>query len=181
MKNIRLVSSYARALLCIVGDRLDIIRKEVEFLLDFFKSQHDVLMCLTNPVLSAEYKKELVYCLKEYVSEDLIKFVVVICINKRFGFLLPILDEFLRLVEKDKNEFEITIKSAKCLTQSDIKIINESLEFIGKIVKVNNVVDPAILGGFIVRYGFYLIDASLRSYLERLADLSREEILKFNG
>ncbi|MDR2548397.1 MAG: F0F1 ATP synthase subunit delta, partial [Rickettsiales bacterium] len=38
-----------------------------------------------------------------------------------------------------------------------------------------------ILGGFVVKYGFNLIDASLKSYLDRLVDLSKMEILKIRN
>ncbi|OJH30471.1 ATP synthase subunit delta [Armadillidium vulgare] len=98
--------------------------------------------------------------------------------NKRSRLLILILEKFLSLVRESENELEITIKSAEVLKKPDIKIITESLSFLGKIIKVSNVVDPSILGGFVVRYGFNLIDASLKSYLDRLVDLSKMEILK---
>lgn len=47
MKNNNLVSSYARALFHVSGSRLGIIRKEVEFLLAFFKDQ-DVFVYLSH-------------------------------------------------------------------------------------------------------------------------------------
>ncbi len=103
---------------------------------------------------------------------------MVIFANKRSSLLILILEKFLSLARENENEFEITIKSAETLKESDIKIITESLSFLGKIIKVSNVVDPSILGGFVVRYGFNLIDASLKSYLDRLVDLSKMEILK---
>ncbi|WP_341808661.1 ATP synthase F1 subunit delta [Wolbachia endosymbiont (group E) of Neria commutata] len=176
-----LISSYARVLLHVSYDKLDTIRNEVEFLLAFFENQHDVLMYLSNPRVSFLSKKEVMLSMKGHLSEDLIRFIIVIFSNKRPGFLIPILEKFLNLVRENKNEFEVTIKSAEFLKESDIKIITESLSFLGKIIKVSNVVDPSILGGFIVRYGFNLIDASLRSYLDRLVDLSKMEILKIGN
>ncbi len=171
-----LVSSYARVLFHVSGSRLGIIRKEVEFLLAFFKDQRDVFVYLSHPMISFAHKKEVMLSINEHLSENLVKFIMVIFANKRSSLLILILEKFLSLAKE--NEFEITIKSAEALKESDIKIITESLSFLGKIIKVSNVVDSSILGGFVVRYGFNLIDASLKSYLDRLVDLSKMEILK---
>ncbi len=173
-----LVSSYAGVLFHVSGSRLGIIREEVEFLLAFFKDQRDVFVYLSHPMISFAHKKEVMLSINEHLSENLVKFIMVIFANKRSSLLILILEKFLSLARENENEFEITIKSAETLKESDIKIITESLSFLGKIIKVSNVVDPSILGGFVVRYGFNLIDASLKSYLDRLVDLSKMEILK---
>ncbi|MDR2831820.1 MAG: ATP synthase F1 subunit delta [Rickettsiales bacterium] len=176
-----LVSSYARVLFHVSENKLGIIRKEVEFLLAFFENQRDVFMYLSHPMISFARKKEVMLSINEHLSENFIKFIMVIFANKRFNLLIPILEKFLNLVRENENEFEITIKSAETLKESDIKIITESLSFLGKIIKVSNVIDPSILGGFIVRYGSNLIDASLKSYLDRLVDLSKVKILKIRN
>ncbi|KLT23216.1 ATP synthase F1, delta subunit [Wolbachia endosymbiont of Armadillidium vulgare str. wVulC] len=178
MKSNNLVSSYARALFYVSENKLGTIRKEVEFLLAFFKDQHDVLIYLSHPMTSLAKKKEAILSINEKLSENLVKFIMVTLANKRSRLLILILEKFLSLVRESENELEITIKSAEVLKKPDIKIITESLSFLGKIIKVSNVVDPSILGGFVVRYGFNLIDASLKSYLDRLVDLSKMEILK---
>ncbi|MFL3876189.1 ATP synthase F1 subunit delta [Wolbachia endosymbiont of Trichogramma kaykai] len=180
MKNNNLVSSYARALFHVSGSRLGIIRKEVEFLLAFLKDQ-DVFVYLSHPMVSLLHKKEAILSINENLSENLVKFIMVTLANKRSRLLILILEKFLNLVRESENELEITIKSAEVLKKPDIKIITESLNFLGKIVKVSNVVDPSILGGFVVRYGFNLIDASLKSYLDRLVDLSKMEMLKIRN
>ncbi|RDD35413.1 F-type ATPase subunit delta [Wolbachia endosymbiont of Cylisticus convexus] len=178
MKSNNLVSSYARALFYVSENKLGTIRKEVEFLLAFFKDRHDVLICLSYPMTSLAKKKEAILFINENLSENLVKFIMVTLANKRSRLLILILEKFLSLVRESENELEITIKSAEVLRKPDIKIITESLSFLGKIIKVSNVVDPSILGGFVVRYGFNLIDASLKSYLDRLVGLSKMEILK---
>ncbi|MDG7057043.1 MAG: ATP synthase F1 subunit delta [Wolbachia endosymbiont of Penenirmus auritus] len=174
-----LVSSYARALFYTSEDKLGTIRKEVEFLLDFFKNQRDIFIYLSHPMISFARKKEAVLSIDKNLSENLVKFIMVISANRRSNLLILILEKFLNLVRE--NELEIIIKSAEALKGPDIKIITESLSFLGKITKVSNVIDPSILGGFVVKYGFNLIDASLKSYLDRLVDLSKMEILKIRN
>ncbi|WCR58356.1 ATP synthase F1 subunit delta [Wolbachia endosymbiont of Ctenocephalides felis wCfeJ] len=176
-----LISSYARALFYVSEDKLDAIRKEVEFLLAFFKGQRDILIYLSHPTISLAHKKEVILSINRDLSENLVKFIMVVSVNRRFDLLIPILEKFLNFVKENKNELEITIKSAETLKESDIKIIAESLSFLGKIIKVNNVIDPTIIGGFVVKYGFNLIDASLKSYLNKLVGLSRIEMLKIGN
>ncbi|MCM1000871.1 MAG: ATP synthase F1 subunit delta [Wolbachia endosymbiont of Melophagus ovinus] len=174
-----LVSSYARALFYISEDKPGTIRKEVEFLLDFFKNQRDIFIYLSHPMISLARKKEAILSIDKNLSENLVKFIMVVSANRRSNLLILILEKFLNLVRE--NELEVIIKSAEALKEPDIKIITESLNFLGKITKVSNVVDPSILGGFVVKYGFNLIDASLKSYLDRLVDLSKMEILKIRN
>ncbi|MEY2392781.1 ATP synthase F1 subunit delta [Wolbachia endosymbiont of Tettigetta isshikii] len=176
-----LVSSYARALFYISEDKLDTIRKEVEFLLDFFKNQRDIFIYLSHPMISLARKKEAILSIDKNLSENLVKFIIVVSANRRSNLLILILEKFLNLARENENELEVIVKSAEALKGPDIKIITESLNFLGKITKVSNVVDPFILGGFVVKYGFNLIDASLKSYLDRLVDLSKMEILKIRN
>lgn len=176
-----LISSYARALFYVSENKLGIIREEVEFLLAFFKNQRDIFIYLSHPMVSLTRKKEVMLTINGNLNENLVKFIMVIFANRRSSLLTLILEKFLNFVRENENELEITIKSAEVLKESDVKIITESLSFLGKITKVNNVVDPSILGGFVVKYGFNLIDASLKSYLDRLVDLSKVEILKIRN
>ncbi len=176
-----LISSYAKALFYVLKSKSSTIRKEVKFLLTFLKNQRDVFMYLSSPMISLSHKKEVIFCINEDLSRNLVKFIMVTFANRRSSLLLLILEKFLNLIRENENELEVTIKSAKALKKTDIKIITKSLSFLGKIVKVDNVVDPSILGGFIVKYGFNLIDASLKSYLDRLVSLSKMEILKIGN
>ncbi|MCV3769585.1 MAG: ATP synthase F1 subunit delta [Wolbachia pipientis] len=173
-----LILSYARALFYISKSRLGVIREEVKFLLAFLKKQYDIYIYLSHPVVSLVHKRNIILSINKDFSESLVKFIIVIFINRRSSLLLFILEKFLDLVKENEKELEVTIKSAEVLKKSDIKIITESLSFLGKIIKVDNVIDPSILGGFVIRYGFNLIDASLKNYLDKLVSLSKIEMLK---
>ncbi|QKX02293.1 ATP synthase F1 subunit delta [Wolbachia endosymbiont of Dirofilaria (Dirofilaria) immitis] len=176
-----LISSYAKALFYVSKGKLDTIRKEIKFILAFLKSQRDVFMYLSHPMISLACKKEVLLSINGDLSESLVRFIMVVLANRRSNLLIFILEKFLSLVRKNENELEVTIKSAEVLKEIDIKIITESLSFLGKIVKVVNIVDPSILGGFIVKYGFNLIDVSLKSYLDELVNFSKMEILKMRN
>ncbi|UWI83146.1 ATP synthase F1 subunit delta [Wolbachia endosymbiont of Howardula sp.] len=181
MNNIQahyLITSYANILFEISKYQLEIYKQEAKMLLHFLRNQDDIFHFLSHPRISYTMKQELILILKQYISDQFIKFIIIVCINKRFNLLLAILEKFLYFVRNSQNEFEIIIISAVLLNKSDIQLITESLTFLGVITKVSNVINPTILGGFIVRYNSYLIDRSLKSYLKRLVHLSQTEILK---
>ncbi|MBV0899200.1 MAG: ATP synthase F1 subunit delta [Wolbachia endosymbiont of Fragariocoptes setiger] len=173
-----LILSYTNALLSVSEGKSDTIKEGVEFLLTLFREQSDIFSYLLSPIISLEFKKEIMLSMKEYLDLNLINFIIVVCLNKRCDLLLYILEKFLHFIRKKNNEIEITIKSAKALKDSDVQTITGALSSMGKIVKINNAIDPSILGGFIIRYDFNFIDVSLRSYLNRLVDLSQKAMLE---
>ncbi|WFW29871.1 MAG: ATP synthase F1 subunit delta [Wolbachia endosymbiont of Menacanthus eurysternus] len=175
-----LISSYAKALFFLSEKKIDIIKKEVEFLLNLFKNYDDVFMCLFHPVISYEHKKEIVISISESLNlnKNLVKFIMIV-LSKRSNLLVLILEKFLNLAKA--GELEIIIKSAEPLKEDDIKTIIGSIKFLGKPTKVDNSIDPSILGGFIIKYGFNLIDVSLKNYLDKLVSLSKIEILKIGN
>ncbi|QKX01716.1 ATP synthase F1 subunit delta [Wolbachia endosymbiont of Cruorifilaria tuberocauda] len=178
---INLISSYAKVLFYVAKNKLGPIKKEVQFLLDFFESRPEVFMYLSHPIISLTHKREVLLSIGRDLNESLVRFIIVILANRRSNLLLFILKKFLNLVRENDNELEVTIKSAEMLSGTDIKIITESLSSIGKIIKVDNIVDTSIIGGFVVKYGFSLIDVSLKSYLDRLVGFSKTEILKIRS
>ncbi|WP_333023238.1 ATP synthase F1 subunit delta [Wolbachia endosymbiont of Pentidionis agamae] len=170
---------YAKALFNVSMHKLDVITKELDFVLNILKNQNNLLLYLANPILSLPQKKELILCFKDYISSNLISFFVTILINKRSHLLQRIIERFLLMVKKEKNEIEVIITSAVSLQESDISIITESMCSLGEIVKAENVVDQSLLGGFSIRYGFNVIDLSLKNYLNKLVDYSKVEILEY--
>ena len=55
------------------------------------------------------------------------------------------------------------------LTDKEVEAVTESLrKVMGQKVAVNLSVDPAVIGGMIVRVGSRMIDSSIRTKLQRL-------------
>ncbi|MFD2602385.1 ATP synthase F1 subunit delta [Flavobacterium suzhouense] len=92
--------------------------------------------------------------------------------NKRFEILPLIAEEY-------KNQFDIlngievaTVTTAIPLTEElEAKVMAKIKEFSSKKVSIKNVVDPAIIGGFIIRIGDRQFNASVAN---RLTTLRRE-------
>ena len=84
--------------------------------------------------------------------------------------LLPaVADEFRRLYNERNGIVAATATSAVALSADEVRGLTARLEQLtGARVQLSLAVDPAILGGVIVRHGDLLLDGSVRGRLERL-------------
>jgi F-type H+-transporting ATPase subunit delta len=77
--------------------------------------------------------------------------------------------EFRRLDDRRQGITHATVTSAAPLTADETRAITQRLELTtGDRIELDAKVDPDLLGGLVVRVGDRLIDASVRSRLERL-------------
>ncbi|WP_339048666.1 ATP synthase F1 subunit delta [Candidatus Mesenet endosymbiont of Phosphuga atrata] len=173
----KLISCYAYALFELSNEKLEIVEKDIQFLLNFFTNEKEVVLFFLNPVNSAKVKSDVISLFRNYISNTLLNFILLIVNNRRFFLLETIFEKFLTLVKKFKNKIDIVVTSAFSLGKSDIKLISNSMSSFGEIISFTNIVDPSILGGFIVKVDFTIIDASLKSYLRRLLEVSKEAVL----
>jgi F-type H+-transporting ATPase subunit delta len=67
---------------------------------------------------------------------------------------------------------DVTVTSAMPLTaeQSD-KLVAALAKRLGRTVRLHATIDPALVGGAVVRAGDFVVDGSLRGRIERLGNL----------
>ncbi|AHC38921.1 ATP synthase subunit delta [Ehrlichia muris AS145] len=171
-----LASCYAQALFS-VSDNVDSICKSVKFVMNLFEISNDVFLFLSSPRVLREHKVALVKAIESYIDSILVRFMLVVIENNRGNILLQIFNTFLDLVKKHNREVDISVTSCALLTKQEKDgICNILFEKYGKVVSVTNNIDPNILGGFIIRVNFDVIDVSLNSYLQSLRELSKMAI-----
>lgn len=104
-------------------------------------------------------------------TNEVAKEVIDVILEGNDPHLIPHLsDEFSRIAAKIKREHTVTIITATSLPEKQKKQIIDELQkiFSKNITNVETVVDKKILGGMKIQIGDTLIDASVRSQLERL-------------
>jgi F-type H+-transporting ATPase subunit delta len=96
-------------------------------------------------------------------------FLRVLARNRRLSALPAIVDAFNRRVAASRGEITARVTTAQALSDAQIAALEERLKrSLGTKVALDIWIDPAIVGGLVVKVGSKLIDGSLRSKLQRL-------------
>lgn len=90
--------------------------------------------------------------------------------NRRLGQLPNVIRAFNTLLSAHKGETRAEVTSAFALTKTQQTALAKQLKArTGRDMALDLTVDPAIMGGLVVKMGSQMIDSSLRTRLNRLA------------
>lgn len=168
-----LAGRYASALyeLADEGKALDAVAADLTALRQLLKDSADLDRLVRSPVLGRdEQAKAIGAVLEQAGAHELTRnFVGVAAQNRRLFALSDMIDGFLSELAHRRGEVSADVTSAVELKSEEVDAVTEALKkAIGGNVAVNLSVDPALIGGMIVRVGSRMIDSSLRSKLQRL-------------
>ena len=90
--------------------------------------------------------------------------------NRRLGQLPAVIRAFNTLSARQRGELTAEIVSAHSLDDDQVDALKQTLRArMGRDITVDLRVDPAILGGIVVKIGSQMIDGSIRTKLNNLA------------
>jgi F-type H+-transporting ATPase subunit delta len=97
------------------------------------------------------------------------RFVSVVAANRRLFALPEMIEAYLVELSRRRGEVTAEVTAAQELTKAQRDALSEQLrKAVGNKVDLDLQVDPALIGGLVVRVGSRMIDASLKSKLQRL-------------
>ncbi len=97
-------------------------------------------------------------------------FVGVLAQNRRLAQLPNVIRAFNLLAARHRGEITAEVTSARPLDDDQVDAIKQHLRSrVGRDIAVDLSVDPAILGGLVVKVGSQMIDSSIRTKLNTLA------------
>jgi F-type H+-transporting ATPase subunit delta len=168
-----LAGRYAVALfeLAREQDALDPVAGDLESLRAMLAASADLVRLIKSPVVSREDQARALEALAERAGlNDLTRRFLGLLAQKRRLFALPeIIDGYVAMLAEHRGEVGAELVSAVPLSEEQVAAIREKLAaWAGKEVRLASTVDPALLGGLIVRLGSRMIDASLRTKLHQL-------------
>ncbi|MFY9812778.1 MAG: ATP synthase F1 subunit delta [Dehalococcoidales bacterium] len=127
---------------------------------------------IANPKITGEEKSKTLAQRLGEINPLVIKLVLLLAAKGKVAAIDDIAEEYQALVDNFRGieGTEIAeITTAIPLDDADkLKIAQRITEIVGKPVQLRPKVDPAIIGGIIIRVGDKLIDGSLRSKLAAL-------------
>jgi F-type H+-transporting ATPase subunit delta len=162
---------YARALFEIAVEKqaLEQFERDLSAVNAAIQGDTDVQSFLSHPKIDAKLKKETVAgVLSGKLSDEVLSLVLLLIDRGRENVLSDVAKEFAALANEARGIVNATVYTAKPLSAPEQSLLTDHLgKAIGKTVYMDNVADPSLVGGLIVRIGDHLYDGSVKGKLFR--------------
>lgn len=164
---------YARALfdLAVEARAIDAVAASLSSLKDALAASPELRELTTSPMVGRGAAGAAVAGVAANLQLDALttKFLGVLAANRRLAALPAIICDFRALVAGRKGELTALVTSAHPLSADQQAALAARLKAgMKRDVALEITVDPAILGGLVVRIGSRMIDSSLKTRLESL-------------
>ena len=126
--------------------------------------------CLGNIVLDSKKKEALVEaCAGGNASEEFKRFIRLVIAKKRENLLQLICLTYQDLFCRESRLLDVHLATAKDLDAATTeKIVQKLTQHTGQNIQLHATVNPALIGGFALRWDTYRLDASVQASLQRI-------------
>ena len=164
---------YATALFDLADERkaLDQTAGDLKQLRAMVDGSPELRRLLRSPVLSRAEQAKAIGALagKAGFSGLTRNFLGLVAQNRRLFAVPGMIEAFLGILAKRRGEVTAQVTTAQELTAAQRAALDEQLRrTVGAKVTVDVRIDPNLLGGMVVRVGSRMVDASLRTKLQRM-------------
>jgi F-type H+-transporting ATPase subunit delta len=164
---------YATAVfeLAVSRGAIDAVADNLSRLQALIDESGDLRRLIRSPLFSREQQSRAMDAVleKAKLSELVRNFVAVVARNRRLFALEGMIRTYRDLVARHRGEVTAEVISATPLSEAQRAAVEQALRrAVGSNVAVDAQVDPALIGGMVVRVGSRMVDSSLRSKLQRL-------------
>lgn len=140
-------------------------------------ASEELVRLVKSPVFGAdEQMRAISAVLKQLQIEGLTaNFLKLITKNRRLFAVPDMIEAFRKLTARHRGETSAEIVSATKLEEGQVTALKQALKAaLDKDVQLTTRVDPALLGGLIVKVGSRMIDSSLRTKLNTMKHAMKE-------
>jgi F-type H+-transporting ATPase subunit delta len=162
---------YARSLFEVAQeqDKLDEVRDQIGQFADALGESRELQTFFFSPYFSTEEKKKGLDSALDGADETVENFLALLIENHRMPALFRVRRELDAMWQDVNKLLPVQITSAIELDGAVARQIGDEIgRQTGRKVDLTSTVDPDVLGGIVVRVGNSILDASIRTRLERL-------------
>jgi F-type H+-transporting ATPase subunit delta len=162
---------YARSLFEVAQeqDKLDVVRDQIGEFADALDGSRELQTFFFSPYFSTEEKKDGLDKALEGEDDVVRNFLAVLIENHRMPALFRIRRELDAMWREVNQLLPVQVTSAVELDEAVTRQIGEEIgRQTGRTVELTANVDPDVLGGIVLRVGNSILDASIRTRLDRL-------------
>jgi F-type H+-transporting ATPase subunit delta len=170
---------YATALfeLALEENALDSVKADLDRFDSLLTESADLTRLVRSPVFSSE---DQVRALSAVLGLAEIRglatqFLLTVASNRRLFAVRDIIKAYGALVARHRGEVAAQVTLAGPAGEHHLAAIKDALSSVtGKVVQVNVKIDPAIIGGLVVKLGSRMVDSSLRTKLNMMKQAMKE-------
>jgi F-type H+-transporting ATPase subunit delta len=161
---------YASALFDLAREAsaIETAEADLDAIAELIESNPEFRRLVESPVFSAEEQQRAIGAIADRmgVTPLIGNFLRLVARNRRLFALPGIIRGFRAMAARHRGEVTAEVASAHPLSADQVAALTAALkEKLGKDVALKARVDPALLGGLVVRVGSRMIDTSLRTRL----------------
>jgi F-type H+-transporting ATPase subunit delta len=168
-----LAERYAAALFDLSDERriLDETAANLRELSGMLRASAELSRLIRSPILSREEQGKAIAALAERAgfSPVVRDFLAVVARNRRLFAVPAMIEAYLQKLAERRGEITAEVAAAQPLSTAQLDLLREHLRRkFGRQVAIDVRIDPGLIGGVIVKLGSRMVDASVRSKLQRL-------------
>ncbi len=170
-----LAGRYASALFDLARDerQIDAVSRSLALLAQALVDSREFGELVTSPLIDRDQAGKAFAAVGQQLSIDPItaNFLGVLARNGRKNQLQSVIRAFRRLAAEHRGETTAEVVTANPLNDDQLAALKAQLRTrAGRDVAIETRIDPEILGGIVIKMGSQMIDASIRTKLNRLAE-----------
>ncbi|HXZ22281.1 MAG TPA: F0F1 ATP synthase subunit delta [Pseudolabrys sp.] len=165
---------YATALfeLALDNKAVDAVKKDLDQFDALVASSADLYRLVRSPVFDADEQLKALSAILDRagITGLAANFLRVITTNRRLFAVRDMIRAFRLLIAQHKGEVTAQVTVAEKLSDKNLDALKSALSSVtgGKDIDLDVKIEPAIIGGLIVRVGSRMVDSSLRTKLNSI-------------
>lgn len=165
---------YAHAFAGVATSKgLDLLaaRQQMRDFAELFDSSHDLREVLMDPSIPSEQKLSVLDAIAERngMYREVRNFIAIVMDHQRLHEFNGILDAYDQVADTDLGVTEAAVTTVHELNGEDREQLEARVaELAGTRVRIAYTLDPALLGGVVVKIGSTVYDGSVRTQLEQM-------------
>jgi F-type H+-transporting ATPase subunit delta len=168
-----ITTPYAEAFLQVAESRkeVDQVVDQAKAVLSLWHESPELREAMASPVLEVDAKKAVIEKLfVDQLTPSFLNLLKLLADRQRIGVLDAVIERMLELYREQRNIALATVTSATALSDEQQAELSKKVQAVAGTDKleINLSVDPDLIGGFVVKVGSKVIDASLAGQVRRL-------------
>lgn len=162
---------YAKAILDIAqtSGTADAVNNDMKSIVNAVAESAELKDFLISPIIKMDVKKSALSEIFSNIQKETTSLFHLLFENKRFEILESIAKQYNNLYDESNGIQVAKVTTAFPITpELETKVLAKISEFSNKKITIVNIVDPTIIGGFILRVGDQQYNASVANKLNEL-------------